>query len=45
MKNKTTYQGYYIDLRNSIRVGVIFTYQMDSHKKMINEKEISITKL
>jgi hypothetical protein len=42
---KTTYRGYYIDIRDGIRVGVTFTYQMKSHKGMINEKEISIVKL
>ena len=41
---KTTYRGYYIDVRHGVRVGVTYTYQM-SDKGMINEKEIKVEKL
>jgi hypothetical protein len=42
---KTTYRGYYIDVRDGKRVGVTFTYQMKTHEIMINEKEIKVEKL
>jgi len=42
---KTTYKGYYIDVRDGIRVGVTYTYQMKSYKGMINEKEIEVKEL
>ena len=41
---KTVYQGYYIDVRDGIRVGITYLYQVKG-KKMINQKEISIKKL
>jgi hypothetical protein len=42
---KTTYQGYYIDVRDGKRVGITYTYQMKDHGTMINEKEINIKEL
>lgn len=45
MISKTWYKGYYIDVRNGVRVGIEFIYQHDGWCGMINEKEIKVANL
>lgn len=38
----TTYKGYYVDLRNGVKCGVSFTYNIIDNK-MVNEVEYRVT--
>lgn len=41
----TTYRMYYIDVRDDARVGVTVHHNFNEQGEIINEKEVSVTKL